>query len=346
MHSLFQGGAINFYVYNCDLNGWYRGINVYGIGTFEIKNSRIVTVKYCLRLGASSGNPRTDNTCLIENSLLNCTSADGAVVTRGNSPSNVSIVESSVTSAQSVDTIKDSTTGITFSANGNYWGLNGFSDATVTKNSATTITSDSWYNQEDYYTSAEDKLVLSNINYKSGTVAAIGITPYVNISDAITAANGRTITLIDPLTTGINGGTWNSNVSGNLADGYIAIKSGSVWIVYEGHTVAFDSNGGSDVISQEVLEGDLAMIPVAPIKGGYHFGGWYVNSSLTTKYDFSSIVTSNLTLYAKWLPVHVASPNTSDSSEIVFWMLTLLFSFLSATAIYYWKQLIKNNSGY
>ena len=62
-------------------------------------------------------------------------------------------------------------------------------------------------------------------------------------------------------------------------------------------TVAFNSDGGSPVASQSILDGQKATMPANPQKNGYTFAGWYNGN---TKYDFNSAVTSNLTLTAKW----------------------------------------------
>lgn len=62
-------------------------------------------------------------------------------------------------------------------------------------------------------------------------------------------------------------------------------------------TVAFNSDGGSPVASQSILDGQKATAPANPTKNGYTFAGWYNGS---VKYDFNTAVTSNLTLTAKW----------------------------------------------
>lgn len=67
------------------------------------------------------------------------------------------------------------------------------------------------------------------------------------------------------------------------------------------YTVTFDSDGGSEVDSQSVRSGETATEPVAPTKDNYEFGGWYTDSELTEAYDFSTPVTSNIILYAKWV---------------------------------------------
>jgi uncharacterized repeat protein (TIGR02543 family) len=66
-------------------------------------------------------------------------------------------------------------------------------------------------------------------------------------------------------------------------------------------TVSFASNGGSDVASAVVDANTTVSEPApAPTKTGYTLAGWYSDSTLSTAYNFSSPVTKNLTLYAKW----------------------------------------------
>ncbi|MCD7868453.1 MAG: InlB B-repeat-containing protein [Clostridiales bacterium] len=66
------------------------------------------------------------------------------------------------------------------------------------------------------------------------------------------------------------------------------------------YTVTFESNGGSETESQTVKAGETAAEPEEPTLDGYTFAGWYSDADLTEKYDFSSAVTENITLYAKW----------------------------------------------
>ncbi|MCR5102360.1 MAG: leucine-rich repeat protein [Butyrivibrio sp.] len=51
---------------------------------------------------------------------------------------------------------------------------------------------------------------------------------------------------------------------------------------------------------------------------GYNFGGWYTDSACTSAYDFTTRVTSDITLYAKWTiaaaPVNTKLTDTSDSN--------------------------------
>ena len=67
------------------------------------------------------------------------------------------------------------------------------------------------------------------------------------------------------------------------------------------YTVTFDTNGGSSISSKLVKTGTTITKPEGPIKEGYKFDNWYKDKSLTTKYDFTSPVEDNITLYANWL---------------------------------------------
>ena len=67
------------------------------------------------------------------------------------------------------------------------------------------------------------------------------------------------------------------------------------------YTVTFDSNGGSAVTAVVVKEGSTVASPTDPTKEDYIFAGWYPVAALTgDAYQFSTPVTANITLYAKW----------------------------------------------
>ena len=69
----------------------------------------------------------------------------------------------------------------------------------------------------------------------------------------------------------------------------------------EVYVINFDSNGGSKVPSQKVVEKSKVVRPSNPTKDCYDFGGWYQDVNLTKKYDFNTKVTKDITLYAKWI---------------------------------------------
>lgn len=63
------------------------------------------------------------------------------------------------------------------------------------------------------------------------------------------------------------------------------------------YTVKFDTAGGNNIAEQKVKEGQTVTKPNDPIRDGYDFVGWYYND---TQYNFSTEVSSNMTLVAKW----------------------------------------------
>jgi len=69
------------------------------------------------------------------------------------------------------------------------------------------------------------------------------------------------------------------------------------------YTVTFNTNGGSNVVSQKVKYGADADEPDDPTLDGYSFDGWYSDSGFSKAYDFSTEVTANIALYAKWTEI-------------------------------------------
>ncbi len=67
------------------------------------------------------------------------------------------------------------------------------------------------------------------------------------------------------------------------------------------YAVTFDSNGGSAIEKQIVVSGKTAIKPQDPIKAGFLFVGWYTDSGFKYNFDFSTKITHDLTLYAKWM---------------------------------------------
>lgn len=76
------------------------------------------------------------------------------------------------------------------------------------------------------------------------------------------------------------------------------------------YTVTFDSQGGSAVESQQVLEGNPATMPAVPTHGKDVFQGWYKSPDENAElWDFNiDRVNSNITLYAHWKSAEVQEP--------------------------------------
>lgn len=94
-----------------------------------------------------------------------------------------------------------------------------------------------------------------------------------------------------PVIADASGSLYYINDSGTL------FKLGAV----ESWTVAFNSNGGSACDTKFVATADGKLVkPADPTRDGYTFGGWFTDEACTRAYDFSTPVTADLTLYAKW----------------------------------------------
>ena len=62
---------------------------------------------------------------------------------------------------------------------------------------------------------------------------------------------------------------------------------------YDGETELTD-------LTETVANGFNVTVPTAPTKDGKSFNGWYKDAALTEAYDFGSIVSGDLSIYARW----------------------------------------------
>ncbi len=68
------------------------------------------------------------------------------------------------------------------------------------------------------------------------------------------------------------------------------------------YTVKFMLNDGTESIYKSVIvkENEIIKVPTTPTREGFKFTTWYTNIDLTEEFNFSTKITSNLTLYAGW----------------------------------------------
>ena len=77
-------------------------------------------------------------------------------------------------------------------------------------------------------------------------------------------------------------------------------------------TVKFNTDGGSAIADVKVDKGGKVAKPTDPTKEGYTFGKWYEDSIKVTEFDFDTLLSSDITLYASWV---AATPSGSDSGS-------------------------------
>ena len=82
----------------------------------------------------------------------------------------------------------------------------------------------------------------------------------------------------------------------------------------KGNWLVFDSNLGSDTENkasytppQFIKTGETGTEPTAPTRVGYTFGGWYTDAACTTRFNFSTVITTRTPVYAKWTAEATAS---------------------------------------
>ncbi len=135
---------------------------------------------------------------------------------------------------------------------------------------------------------------------------------------SITITEGETFTLTATVTPD---NATNKTVSWTTSDAAVAtVSDGKVYAVKGGEatitakagdknteckvsvkpiifTVTFDSDGGSEVSAQAVENGRTLTKPYVPTKANVYFKAWYLGDK---EYDFSTAVTSDITLKAHW----------------------------------------------
>lgn len=77
----------------------------------------------------------------------------------------------------------------------------------------------------------------------------------------------------------------------------------SVYYDLDEHTLTFDTLGGSRVAPVTVRHGLTVAKPADPVYGGFLFDGWYTDKTFRTLYNFASPLTTDTTVYAKWIPI-------------------------------------------
>ncbi len=131
------------------------------------------------------------------------------------------------------------------------------------------------------------------------------------VADQSVATNGVAVRPANPTKVGYMFVDWYSDAGLTTVYDFTTPVTGALTVyakwVANNRTVTFDSNGGSPIPAQTVAYGGKAVQPANPTKSGYNFAGWFSNVTLTTLYNFNTVVTDNITLHAKWNAVSYSS---------------------------------------
>ena len=81
--------------------------------------------------------------------------------------------------------------------------------------------------------------------------------------------------------------------------------------------IRFEVDGGTEVTDIIVNTGEVAVKPADPRKDGFLFSGWYTEKELKNEFDWSQAITSDWTLFAKWVDEDYVAP-TPEPATIYF----------------------------
>lgn len=132
-----------------------------------------------------------------------------------------------------------------------------------------------------------------------------------------------------------------SSVDGSIVTLYAKWKANDVDV--EEHVITFIHNDGTNRITVLAVDDNDTIPFIIPDRDGYEFAGWYTDVDLTKKYDFTTKVKGDITLYAKWTEDGYSSDKTdeeiSNNSKtgdvMMFIAWTVGIGALAYTAYYY-----------
>ena len=69
-------------------------------------------------------------------------------------------------------------------------------------------------------------------------------------------------------------------------------------------------------LTDTVVEGSTIKEPKAPVRSGYRFVAWYSDPDCTKEFDFSTPITKDVTVYAKWKKISGSGGSSTPPSDI------------------------------
>ncbi|MBQ0088739.1 MAG: InlB B-repeat-containing protein, partial [Prevotellaceae bacterium] len=113
----------------------------------------------------------------------------------------------------------------------------------------------------------------------------------------------------DPSAEGYRFDGWYTTAAGNTEFDFTKATITSDTTIYahwtELFTVTYDANGhGTAPTPATVANGETASKPTDPSETGWTFAGWYTDAACAEadKFEFTTAITGDITLYAKWTP--------------------------------------------
>ena len=183
---------------------------------------------------------------------------------------------------------------------------------------------DKWYTSLGYTTSVNENTIpqsyatyyakwltdISNASFEHDSfVISVGDEDDIVIDTPDTeevtyTSNNPSIITVDSTghITGLNDGIATITVTG-VKSGHTRTINVTVTEEVTDFTVTFDSQGGTTVNDMHVPKNTaLGSFPTPPTKSGEDFAGWYTNTNYSVEVTVDTVIKSNVTFYAKWIP--------------------------------------------
>lgn len=88
------------------------------------------------------------------------------------------------------------------------------------------------------------------------------------------------------------------------------------WLI-NSYNINYVTNGGSPIETERHEFNSTISAPENPTKRGYVFDKWYLDSELTEEFEFTTMPSRNITLYAGWVPEKIEVKFVSADVEII-----------------------------
>ena len=145
---------------------------------------------------------------------------------------------------------------------------------------------------------AEDVTLYAKWNVNSYTLQYIdedGTVLYTSDFEYNSDLNG--VSVDNPNILGHSFDAWDTVLPVSMPASNLTIQA--TYIINQ-YTISFDSNGGSELSSITQDYDTSISKPANPIREGYTFNAWYIDSELTEIYTFTTIPAENIIIYVKW----------------------------------------------
>lgn len=83
------------------------------------------------------------------------------------------------------------------------------------------------------------------------------------------------------------------------------------------YNLYFESNGGTPVPHQVIPEGNRGSKPTDPNRKQDKFLGWFTDQTYSQLYNFDTVLSNDLTVYAKWESLVTPNPDSSDPDSTI-----------------------------